>query len=389
VERGPFPVERLRSIEQRLAGGRPETVVTTFPPRSGVPEPGAFAELARALADVDRAGAADGRDGAGRAADRADGPDDLVRRRWVYGRASRRPDLEPLLLPAVAQEPDLRTAVGVALEALHRGTAVDPAVWGEAVPAPGRARVRERARDVATRLRCSPEDAVVTAEEVATWSHWLQDRLVRRTASRDVLRRVEAHGRDVRIRAHARERLGGPARPAPRADEYTDAPLLVRQAAALVLVTRWRTEVGLHDPEVDALLDHLGAGPGRTPGAPLTPGTAGADALVAALGGELPGRLRARAEGRAVPADVLHATLVDLVEVSHGSRRTAVDAVGSQQHLRDLEARLAPWELVLPPRADLDDPPSTTGPATRGTPRPAQLALWRALAEQPRRLGPR
>lgn len=366
----PFPVDRLRSVERRLAGGRPGPVVAGHPPRTAVAGgTGALGALARALGTVH---------------DDAD-PDAS---RALLAAAVCRPYLDPLLLRAVAEEPDLRVAVGTAVSVLERGGTPDPGAWADAVPAPGRERVRERARDVATLLaHCAP-DAAATPEDVATWSDWLQHRLVGRTPSHDVLRRLEAHGRERSVRRSARARLDGPRRPVPRADEYAGAPLRFHQAAALVLATRWYADVRLADAEVDRLLDHLWDLVTVDPGATCPDDSPGCEGLAASVAAELPDRLRSRAERRSVPVDVLGETLADLVVLACASR-TAADPVGSQDRLRDLETRLAPWELVLPPRADLDAPPSSTHPESWDAPSPAELALWRTLAERPRRLRPR
>ncbi|MBB2925474.1 hypothetical protein [Cellulomonas cellasea] len=361
----PFPLERLRRLQHRLGTG-PAPAPSPHA-RDAAPTGEAFAALARAL-DVE-----------------LDAEEPSWRSR-AYGWARSRPDLEPALLAAVAEEPDLRVAVSAAMRTLERIPAERAAAWVDAVPEGGQRRVRERARDVAVLRRCTPADAVVTPEEVATWSDWVQRELVRRSAAPEVLRRLEAHTRIRYVRADARARLGGPGTAAPRAHEYEDSPLLLRQAAALVLVTRWLAEVRLDDADVDGLVDHLGNQLAHGPGATIPAGAPGHDALAAALGGELPARLRSRATRRSVDPDVLHATLTDLVEVTYGSHFSAVDHAGSQRHLCALEDRLAPWDVVLPPRTDLEDQASGAGLRDGAPPSPEQVALWRTLAERPRRL---
>lgn len=366
----PFPVARLHAVERRLAGGRPGPVVVAHPPRTGVPGcVGALGVLARAL----------------RVEHDDEDPDAS---RALQAAALCHPHLDPLLLRAVAEEPDLRVAVATAVGVLERGGTADPGAWADAVPAPGRERVRERARDVTTLLAHCAAGAAAPPEDVATWSDWLQHRLVGRTSSADVLRALEAHGRERSVRRSARARLSCPRQPAARAQEYAGAPLRFHQAAALVLVTRWYADVRLADAEVDRLLDHLWDLVTVDPGAACPDDSPGCAALTASVGGALPDRLRARAEQRSVPVDVLRATLTDLVALACTSR-TAPDPVGSQHRLRDVEARLAPWDLVLPPRADLDAPPCAAHPESWDAPSPAELALWRTLAERPRRLRPR
>lgn len=128
--------------------------------------------------------------------------------RWdAYRQALTRPDLLQQLLAATTDEPDGAIAVGVVFEMLERLDPDEAAPWIEAVPAPHRDKVLNRAHDLAILRACVSPDAVAVSEAADTWSDWLQRRLVDDTASRDVLTLLETHGRTRRVRGRARSRL--------------------------------------------------------------------------------------------------------------------------------------------------------------------------------------
>jgi hypothetical protein len=139
--------------------------------------------------------------------------------RWqVYQAAAARPELHAHLHDAVACEPDVVVAIGVALDLLERLAPDDAAAWLRGLEISEEGLVRRRAADTMT-LR-----AVLTGSAASTpveeWSDWLQRRVAAEATDPRVLDALVELGCTRRVRAGARVRFASL-----QNDRYTSPPL--------------------------------------------------------------------------------------------------------------------------------------------------------------------
>jgi hypothetical protein len=159
--------------------------------------------------------------------------------------------------------------------------------------------------------------------------------------------------------------------------DFRQLSMNARLAAALLISTRWLERVGIHDSELDALVEHLWAW------LTVTPDTFDAwyesePALVlVGLGGELPDRLTANCTAHGIEPERLAALLRGLTEIVYGSLFGAADDEGSLAELGTVAAVVGQHGLALPPSGLFADSPISEGRARMD---PARVHRWRHAA---------
>jgi hypothetical protein len=162
-----------------------------------------------------------------------------------------------------------------------------------------------------------------------------------------------------------------------RADEYADRSINARLAAALLAVESWLGHVGLYDPEIRNLLEHLWARP--TVRSETFDEWEGYDSevLAAALGGDLPERLELACRSRHVPPGELACVLEDVVEIVYTNLFGTVVSEDSLKHLRRLEQTVGRYGIELVAAGRFADEPLEAGHGEGRERSEAEVGRWR------------
>ncbi|MEU9358289.1 hypothetical protein AB0D35_09285 [Streptomyces sp. NPDC048301] len=128
--------------------------------------------------------------------------------RWeLYREAAGSPSSHALLLDAVRAETDGALASAVVVLVLETAPADERALWVEALPPEVRDFAERRAEELAVLDRCEEgqESGGYSAQDLDSWSDWLQLRAARPGRPRRLLDLLAEHGRTKRIRRTAAE----------------------------------------------------------------------------------------------------------------------------------------------------------------------------------------
>lgn len=136
-----------------------------------------------------------------------------------------------------------------------------------------------------------------------------------------------------------------------RAADYAALSQAARLAAALRTLDQWLSHVGVADPQIDRLIEHLWAYPTITykTFAGWESSIDDCDVLDMALGYDMPERLIANCRELGISADHLRTAITSTTEIVYSSLYAAVSDELTLKELASLEQLTRQYGLRLPP----------------------------------------
>jgi hypothetical protein len=162
-----------------------------------------------------------------------------------------------------------------------------------------------------------------------------------------------------------------------RTAEFRLLSINARLAAALLACTRWFARVGIDDPELNALVEHLWAWLAVTTDT-FNAWTSSEPALVSVgLGGDLPEDMAAICRARSIQPERLARLIRGLTEIVYGSLYGAGDDVGSLAELATVAEVVGQDGVSLPPGRIFGDSPISMRDGWGPRLQPSDVDRWR------------